>query len=380
MKTEKNCINVSTSNQLIDVITQPQHHFEGLIKPENLQKLNKFRSVIRYDEIKWHVCLEIDFVQPKKPQTRTLLQTYHDVQEIPYDSYKSQDYEIHVWYQMSNDHIERQSILIYHLNFTRLNQEAWNEAYVKSPKSYKDIAHRLMADPTQFLTQRLMKHLDKVSLRGHHIAQLACNNGREVLAILKHYGADKATGFDISKAMVADANQTAQLLNLDAQFISTNLYDIDTSYDHTFDDIFMMIGAITWFDDLAKLFKIVSSLLKPKGHFYLLDGHPITGMFAFEGEEGFDSNNPEKLVYSYFKKDPFIETDGMYYMTKKTYESHPFISFSHTFQDIIQGLIDANLRLMVFEEGNENMLENFPDLDGKHVPLIFYIDAIKSDE
>ncbi len=362
---------------LKETLLHPELHIKPLMKPSIGHEMDNFQLDITSDKEQWIIDYVDALIDIRHVNPGVCLFSFHSVLDVPWDDLMSMDYEIRVLYHRDTQQISLHQIDVYHLHFPKLNQNAWNEAYAKAPSSYKNIAKRLLENPRQFLTQRLMKHLDTKDFKGHHVAQLACNNGREIMAILMTYHADQATGFDISDSMIRDANQTAKLLQLNAKFVQTNLYEIDETYHNTFDDIFIMIGAIPWFDDLSRLFNIVFNLLKPQGHFYLLDGHPITGMFAFEGEEGYDEENPYKLVHSYFRKEPFVDTDGMYYMNQQHYKSSPFVSFSHTFTEIIQGLIDAKLSILVFEEGNENMLENFPGLDGKGVPLIFYIDAIK---
>ncbi len=364
---------INDKKALKETILHPESH----LKPSIGNDLDHFQLDITYDKEQWIIDYFDGVIDNKYVNPGVFLFSFHSVIDVPWDDLMSMNYDIRVLYHRDIHQISLLQIDVYHLHFPKLNQDAWNEAYAKAPSSYKNIVKRLLENPRQFLTKRLISHLDHRDFAGHHVAQLACNNGREIMAILMQYHADQATGFDISDSMIKDANQTAKLLQLNAKFIQSNLYEIDETYHNTFDDIFIMIGAITWFDDLSRLFKIVFNLLKPQGHFYLLDGHPITGMFAFEGEEGYDEENPYKLVHSYFRKEPFVDTDGMYYMNQQHYKSSPFVSFSHTFTEIIQGLIDANLSILVFEEGNENMLENFPGLDGKGVPLIFYIDAIK---
>ena len=69
--------------------------------------------------------------------------------------------------------------------------------------------------------------------------------------------------------------------------------------------------------------KKVQLVLKPNGIFILSENHPITNSLALESEDEFDKNNPGKFAYSYFKKEPWIETDGMDYVGNTRYTSKP---------------------------------------------------------
>lgn len=258
------------------------------------------------------------------------------------------------------------------------NKLAWEQAYDKSPSSYKDIELTLKENPEKFLNPLVIEALKPYDLKGKSAAQLACNNGREILGLQRVYGLDNVVGFDIAKNMIESAHTTAKKLNLHAQFVETDILDISHDYDQKFDFVFVMIGALCWFEHTSELIGIASRLLKKEGHLIIVDGHPTSLMFAFEDEPNYDPNNPYALQNDYFKKTPFIDNSGMYYMTHSEYESNPFISFSYTFEDIILACIKHDLVIRNFKESNLNLLENFNELDQKHIPLTFMLDALKN--
>ncbi|MFP4287542.1 MAG: class I SAM-dependent methyltransferase [Candidatus Izemoplasmataceae bacterium] len=251
------------------------------------------------------------------------------------------------------------------------NKLAWEEAYDKAPDSFKSITNQLQNNPKSFLNPLLIQAFNHIDLNNKVVAQFSCNNGRETLAMQIVYNINKVYGFDIASNMIRDAKKTTESLNLDASFIATDILDIDESFNNTFDVVVMMIGAITWFESLEEVFAVVKRVLKDDGYFVLIDGHPLTMMFAFDYEKEYDPNCPYGLQHNYFKTTPFIDDNGMYYMTQQVYESLPFTSYSHTLSEIINSLVKNGLNIKLFEESNLNLLDNFSDLHEKHIPLTF---------
>lgn len=258
------------------------------------------------------------------------------------------------------------------------NKRAWEQAYDHAPESYKDIVTRLRHDPRACLNRLLVDELKDVDLKEATIGQLCCNNGRELLSIGLSYEAGRMVGFELAENMVQDANRSAMELGVDATFVAGDVLRIPSTYNNTFDALFILIGAITWFHDLNLLFAVASRLLKEGGRLILVDGHPVPMMFAIEGDDEYNPDQPYTLQHSYFKDTPFVEGDGMYYMTKRSYVSLPFTSHTHPLMDILNGMITNNLSIRHVVEIDEDYLENFPELDGKGIPLTLAIHAVKS--
>ena len=81
------------------------------------------------------------------------------------------------------------------------------------------------------------------------------------------------------------------------------------------------------------------------------DFHPFMNMLPLPHEDGFDGENLNKITYSYYRKEPWIENSGMGYMTLQ-YESKTFISFSHTLSDIVNSVIIAGMAIKKLDEYN----------------------------
>jgi len=263
-------------------------------------------------------------------------------------------------------------------DYIQTNKIAWEEAYDKSTEAYKDIVSRLNNNKDYYISKRLIRGSVEEAIRGKDIAQLACNNGREVLSLGMHFEASSMTGFDLSKNMVDAAQSSANALGVHANFYERNLADIEPAFNENFDTIFILIGVLCWFDDLRVLTHVASRLLKTGGELFIYDGHPASMMMGLEQDEGYLPDYPTLPLHSYFKKEPFVETDGMGYLTDQAYQAKvPFTSFSYTFEALFKGLIKDGFNWVDFEEGNEDALENYPELDGQGYPLVFYLHVKK---
>jgi len=186
-------------------------------------------------------------------------------------------------------------------------------------------------------------------------------------------------GFDISDEFIAEASAIAKSANLDCRFIRTNIYDLNTEYDNTFDLILFTAGALTWFHDLGKLFKIVKRLLKPEGYLVIYEIHPFTNLLAWKDEPVYEAANPYKITYKYFRDTPWIDNNGADYIGKTTYKSKTFTSFAHKLSDIITAIVSNKITIKEFTEYPHDVSAALEGLEkDKIVPLSYTILGQKS--
>jgi ubiquinone/menaquinone biosynthesis C-methylase UbiE len=256
--------------------------------------------------------------------------------------------------------------------YVRANREAWNEAQgVHAVSRDYDIvadirAGRLHVD---------MNLIDGIVVKDKVIGQFCCNNGREALSLVA-LGARECVGFDISDSFIEEAREMTEKLGYNCSFIRTDVSEIET-HENYFDLVLFTAGALPWLQDMGLVFKKVSYVLKPGGTVIVSDWHPFMGMFAMPGETDYDPANPDKIAYSYFRKEPVIEDNGMDYVGGTTYKSKKFYSFSHTFAEILNALADNGISLARFDESPDDVIGSLGHFNGKGVPLSFRIVAIK---
>ncbi|SHO52666.1 class I SAM-dependent methyltransferase [Anaerocolumna xylanovorans] len=256
------------------------------------------------------------------------------------------------------------------MDFTKSNKEAWEEAFCNRSKDWsgEDIKGKLKDEKFSFLEKVLTEELAKYDYQNKKIAQFCCNNGRELFSFMR-LGALEGTGFDIAENMVDFANTTAKDMGVNCRFIATDILKIQEEYFNSFDYILITIGALTWFRDLTPLFQKVSQCLKKDGVFFIHETHPVINMLAAPGEDNYDEGVPEKNVNSYFRKEPWVENNGMGYMSKKEYESKDFYSFSHTFSHIINAIDNNCMYVKKLEEYDYDISDAFYHLNGSGIPL-----------
>ncbi len=262
------------------------------------------------------------------------------------------------------------------MNYIESNKEAWEETFEhRSPGWGDDNYKLLLTQRLPFFNHDVIHELEKIDFNGKTIAQFCCNNGRELLSMMQ-LGAERGVGFDIAENILAQAKDTAQKIGrTNCDFIPCNILDIDEKFYNRFDLILFTIGAITWFQDLRLLFNKVARCLKPEGIMLINDFHPFVNMLALPGEKSFDKNNLNKLTYSYFRTEPWIENDGIGYISPP-YESKTFTSYTHTLSEIINSAIEEGLAIKIYNEYNYDV--GMTDVyDGLGYPLSFILVAQK---
>ena len=199
-------------------------------------------------------------------------------------------------------------------------------------------------------------------MQGKTVAQLCCNNGRELISVLK-LGAEAGVGFDISDEMSREATLLGSLSHTRCQFVRTNIYDTGAAYYDRFDIVYITIGSLGWFHDLNRFFGVVYQLLRPGGHLFIYEVHPFLDMLALPGEGAYDAEHELRIVYSYFKSDPFIDTNGLDYVGGTQYDAKPTYAFPHTVSAILTALLNNRLALHEFTEYSHDISSSFAFLE-----------------
>lgn len=221
-------------------------------------------------------------------------------------------------------------------------------------------------------------------VKGKSLLHLQCHFGMDTLSWAR-LGA-KVTGVDFSDKAINLARALRKELNLEANFICSNIYNLqEVLTDEKFDIVFTSMGVLCWLPDLNKWAKIIAHYLKENGIFYIFELHPILNIFENE------SHTKElKIRYSYFHKEEPMkwEPDGVYAdRTKVT--KNPSYEWTHSMSDIINSLIKAGLEIEFIHEYPYCNYDHFPfmkkDEDGwwrikgseGEMPLLFSIRAKK---
>ncbi len=257
------------------------------------------------------------------------------------------------------------------------NKAAWEEAFDNRDASWgADIAERVRKEDYPFFNKETAAVLREIHTEGAVIGQFCCNNGRELLSLVKSGKAAEGIGFDIAENQVAFANEKAEELDLPCVFEAVNVYDIDDRYQERFDLVIITIGALCWFDDLDRFFAVVAKCMKPGASIVINEQHPCTNMLASEEDEEFDPKHRTECRFSYFEHE-WTGSSGMYYMTRKNYHSKTFTDFTHPMSEIISGMCGSGIVITGLEEFDYDISGGFAALDHSGFPLSMIIQGKK---
>ncbi|MBU1701302.1 MAG: class I SAM-dependent methyltransferase [Candidatus Eisenbacteria bacterium] len=262
-------------------------------------------------------------------------------------------------------------------DYTAFNRKAWNQA---EPIHRKQNFERLLQDFKKAGYNQLDKTatelLQAIGLAGKSVAQVCCNNGRELLSV-KNLGAKRCTGFDISERFIAQARELADAGGIDCEFVSCDAYHVPSQYNESFDLVFCTVGTLGWMPELDKFFDVVKRLLVSNGRLFLYEMHPILDMFDPE-----ESKDPLQIRHSYFRKEPFADTTGLDYYGHERYESVPQYWFPHTMAEILSLCLRGGFRLEAFREYDHdisNAYAHFEKFDARP-PLSYSLTAVLEKE
>ncbi len=193
------------------------------------------------------------------------------------------------------------------------------------------------------------------------------------------------TGVDFSEKAIAFARETATDMEIDARFICSNVYDTLEHLDgERFDVVFTSYGAISWLPDLGPWAEMIAGALKPGGTFFVADHHPFLWMFEEEDKE------PEfRFKYKYFGRESLRwEEKGSYAVPDSDFEGTSY-SWQHTFEEIIESISTATLRVTSLREYPYLAFQWFPFMskgddgfwrlpeDMPDIPLMFSLTATR---
>jgi len=259
------------------------------------------------------------------------------------------------------------------------NREAWNEAMLYHQKARNKSLHEGFKNQGFTTLDRdcdniLFEKLDEIDLTDKVVAQLPCNNGRELLSLVK-LGAKKGIGFDISDAAIAEANELKTISNLNAEFHRTNILDIDDTFNNSIDFIYISEGSLQWFSSLNDYFRIVSKLLKPNGQLLIYEIHPFAYFFEPANDSGKDPTLDDFI--SYFEKGPYSYKNGLDYVGQTKYEAKECCWYMHKISDIINAIIGNGLEIERIDEYNMEMANNEGIKNMEKFPLSYMLTGKK---
>lgn len=216
--------------------------------------------------------------------------------------------------------------------------------------------------------------LARVGVAAKAVAQLGCNNGRELLSV-KNMGAGRCVGFDQSAAFLAQAAELAAAGNIDARFVRTDIYGIDAAHDGQFDLVLVTIGVFGWMPDLPGCLAVAARLLRPGGTLFVHEQHPFVDMFDPA------SATPFEPVEPYFRDSPYVSHQPIVYFGEPTAPAGPSYWYTHTLSAILRACLANGLAIRDVMEFPDNISTVAFDIYERHparLPLSYTLLAEKT--
>ena len=260
-------------------------------------------------------------------------------------------------------------------DFLELNRQFWNHRAEQHFDSefYDNASFIAGRNPLNPIDMAILGE----DLSGQDALHLMCHFGQDTLA-LERLGAT-ATGIDLSDTAIEKAKQLRDQLGLRAQFIRTNVLEIDQHLDQQYDLIFSSYGTIGWLPELQRWGQLIAQFLKPGGRFVFAEFHPVVWMY---------SDDFSKVEYSYFNLKSYIEESQGSYAAPEDQKAHSSAYWNHSLADVFQALLGAGLSITHFSEYDYSPYDCFQKtvpceggyqiqgLESK-LPMVFAVEARK---
>ena len=266
-------------------------------------------------------------------------------------------------------------------DYMEANREHWNELTPIHAKSdFYDVESFKAGKST--LTQIELEELGDVS--GRSLLHLQCHFGLDTLSWAR-LGAE-VVGVDFSDRAVELARSLSRELQIEANFVLSNIYDLPNRLNQQFDIVFTSYGVLMWLPDLTRWAQVIDNFLVPGGVFYIAEFHPFAGTL--------DDRNIAtdlRVHYPYFQglEPAQFEPSGEgSYADRSIPVSTASFQWPHSISSILNCLIAVGLKVEYFHEFPYCPEQFLPmmkreegdrlwRLEGDPVPLVFSIKATK---
>jgi SAM-dependent methyltransferase len=186
---------------------------------------------------------------------------------------------------------------------------------------------------------------------GLDLVHLQCHFGLDTLGWARR-GA-RVTGLDFSAPAIEYATGLAADLGIDARFVTADVHDAPEALGATYDVVYTGLGALIWLPDLRRWAEVVDRLLRPGGVLYLVEFHPITGVFG---------DDDLTVEWPYFDTARFWDEPGTYADGAAPTEHNASWEWNHTLAETLQAVLERGLVVEWFAEHDYTLFPRWPIL------------------
>ncbi len=252
------------------------------------------------------------------------------------------------------------------------NKKLWNELTTIHLKGSNIYPIEEFKKGKNVLKEVELKEVGKV--QGKELFHLQCHFGMDTLSWAR-LGA-QVTGVDISEKAIHAARKLAEETNIKAEFILSDVLELEGALKKKFDIVFASYGVFYWIPDIKKWFQIASQYIKKDGFLYIVDGHPVGNWLSREGKECISN-----FEYSYFDRAVQRYESSQDYADESYEAKSTEYGWHYTVSDLINGAVNAGLVVNHFNEFSSFDIKYknnkwVPLKDNKH-PVLFSLKATK---
>jgi SAM-dependent methyltransferase len=224
--------------------------------------------------------------------------------------------------------------------YLRANQKRWDQLTIEHQKSVFYDVEGFKAGKDRLRSIEL-EELGDVS--GKSMLHLQCHFGLDTLAWARR-GA-KITGVDFSQKAITLAKALSEELDIPAEFICADVFDLPGILVGEFDLVFTSYGVLHGLPGLKRWGEVIAHFLRPGGILYIVEDHPMFRVFRSK------PNGEFKAERSYFfsEEPQRIEGTGSYATDNQGSASVSYV-WDFSMGDVINSLIEAGLLIEFLHE------------------------------
>jgi SAM-dependent methyltransferase len=206
------------------------------------------------------------------------------------------------------------------------NRSAWEAASDKYVREHQELLDQ--ARNSSSLAAVELEVLRPLLADAPAVVHLQSGHGLDDLALVAE-GARSVVGVDFSSVTAAAAQRRADELGLNCRYVIAELPGAPLR-DGCADLVYTGKGALIWLPDLGSWAEDVARLLRPGGHLFVLEAHPLVPLWTWDEDE------------------PRIRPDRGYFERSHVNDTFPAggaVEFQTTLAGIITAVLGAGLEL-----------------------------------
>ena len=216
----------------------------------------------------------------------------------------------------------------------RQNRIAWESASAKHVREYEALL--VQARSSSSLFERELDLLRPLLASSPAVVHLQSGHGLDDVALVAA-GARLVIGVDYSEVAATAAQRRADELGVNCRYVIAEVPGAPLG-DECADLLYTGKGALIWMRDLAAWARDVARLLRPSGHLFIYEAHPMVPLWTWDADE-----TRIRADRSYFGRSHINDT----------FPANGAREWQWTLGDIITAVVSAGLEVLAVAEYSE---------------------------